>query len=327
MMSTRLAILELTARHRLDAPTLHALWRLARLGAPPQDLPALLRRGLGALAALLGGLGVVFLVAANLDALGRREKFILLQLLAGAACVGAAALPRLRMPLALLGFLAIGGLFAYFGQTYQTGADPWQLFALWAALGLPLALGTRSDAVWCAWVIVASTALAAWDAAQSGRWSVSADDLSVHLLAALMAAALAVLMGQPLARFSGAGKWAFNLATLLATLSVAGVGMMSLFAWNGNWLFYPLALCVLGLGAAFLCQRRYFDVTALSVMALGLISLVATGIGRAVLRGGDEKAGLLLLGVAAVALLALAVWGILALLREYSLQDGQGDVA
>ena len=42
--------------------------------------------------------------------------------------------------LGLLALLGIGGLFAYFGQTHQTGADPWQLFALWAALVLPLRL-------------------------------------------------------------------------------------------------------------------------------------------------------------------------------------------
>ena len=31
--------------------------------------------------------------------------------------------------MALLAMLNIGGLFAFFGQTFQTGADPWQLFA------------------------------------------------------------------------------------------------------------------------------------------------------------------------------------------------------
>ena len=55
------------------------------------------------------------------------------------AGLGAMLLPVWRAPLALLVFLITGGLFASIGQTYQTGADPWQLFALWAALGLPLA--------------------------------------------------------------------------------------------------------------------------------------------------------------------------------------------
>ena len=47
----------------------------------------------------------------------------------------------LPVPMGLLAMLGMGALFAYFGQTYQTGADPWQLFALWAALSLPLRPG------------------------------------------------------------------------------------------------------------------------------------------------------------------------------------------
>lgn len=34
--------------------------------------------------------------------------------------------------------VVIGALFALIGQIYQTGADPWQLFALWSALQIPL---------------------------------------------------------------------------------------------------------------------------------------------------------------------------------------------
>lgn len=316
MMSTRLAILELTHRHRLDAATLSSLWRIARLGEPSPQLPTLMRRGVGLLAALLVGLGLVFLVAANLDALSRLQKFVLLQVLTAAVCLGAAFLPRMRTPLALLGLLAIGGLFAYFGQTYQTGADPWQLFALWAVLALPLALGARSDTVWSAWVIVAMTGLTTWDAAQSGGWRFTSEDLGIHLLAALLASAIAVLMSQALARFSGAGKVASNLAVLLATMSVSGVGMLALFERGGNaLLYYLLSLIILGVGAAFLTQRRLFDVTALSVLALGLIFLLVAGLLRLLDSGGSGI--LLVVGLAAVGLMAAAVRGILALMREY----------
>lgn len=43
-----------------------------------------------------------------------------------------------------LAAIAIGGLFALIGQSYQTGADPWQLFALWALLLLPWLITLRS---------------------------------------------------------------------------------------------------------------------------------------------------------------------------------------
>lgn len=324
MMSTRLAILELTNRHRLDAATLSSLWRLARLGEPSPQLPTLMRRGAGMLAALLVGLGLIFLVAANLDALSRLQKFILLQACTAAVCLGAAFLPRMRTPLALLGLLAIGGLFAYFGQTYQTGADPWQLFALWAVLALPLALGARSDTVWSAWVIVAMTALTTWDAAQSGGWRFTSEDLGIHFLVALLATVIAVLMSQAFIRFSGAGKVAFNLAVLLATISVTGAGMLALFERGGNaLLYYLLGLLILGVGAAFLTQRRLFNVTALSVIALGVIFLLDAGLLRLFDSGGSGEGILLVVGLAAVGLMAAAVRGILALMREY----GSGDKA
>lgn len=318
MISTRLAILELTHRHRLDAATLDALWRIARLGQPAPDLHTLLRRGVGVLAALLAGLGLIFLVAANLDALGRREKFILLQLCVGAACVGATFLPRVRKALALLGLLVIGGLFAYFGQTYQTGADPWQLFALWAALALPLALGARADIVWAAWVIVAMTGITTWDAAQSGWWRFSGEALGAHMLAALLATLLAVLMSQPLARFSGAGKVTFNLAVLFATVSLASAGLLALFSAGAGALYYLLSLLALGAAAAFLARRGLFDVTALSVIALGLIVLLVAGLLRVMDFGhGSELGMLLVLGLATIGLMAAAVRVILALMREY----------
>ena len=36
--------------------------------------------------------------------------------------------------------MSLGALFALFGQTYQTGADTWQLFAIWALVQIPLLL-------------------------------------------------------------------------------------------------------------------------------------------------------------------------------------------
>ena len=322
MISSRLAILELTSRHRLDAATLSALWRLARFDEPPADLNHLLRRGVGVLAALLAGLGVIFMVAANLDALTRLQKFVLLQALLGAACLGAAALPRMRTPLALLGLLAIGGLFAYFGQTYQTGADPWQLFAVWAALALPLALAARADVVWSAWVVVATTGLTTWAGAQSGWWRFATESAGAHVLGELLATALAVCMSQPLARFSGAGVVAFRLAALFATVSVASTGLLGLLlSASPGALYYLLNLALLVVAAALLAQRRLFDVTALSVIALGLIFLLVAGLVRVLVSTARDTYGpLLLIGIAVIGLLAAAVWGILALMREYSME-------
>jgi len=139
------------------------------------------------------------------------------------------------------------------------------------------------------------------------------------MLVALLASALAVLMSQPLARYSGAGKVAFNLAVLFATTSLGSVGMLALFASSSRAaLYYLLSLGLLGVAAALLTRRRLFDVTALSVIALGLIILLIAGLVRVMTMGRGGEIGMLLVaGIATVGLMALAVRGILALMREY----------
>lgn len=46
----------------------------------------------------------------------------------------------------------LGVLLALVGQTYQTGADPWQLFFYWAILMLPWAFVGRFGAMWIFWI-------------------------------------------------------------------------------------------------------------------------------------------------------------------------------
>jgi len=66
-----------------------------------------------------------------------------------------------------LACVALGALLALVGQTYQTGANTWELFALWAALMLPWAIAGRSASVWLLWVAVVNTALLLWRAPTS----------------------------------------------------------------------------------------------------------------------------------------------------------------
>ena len=186
--------------------TSRRLFELAGLEAEPAGLALWLPRGVALLAAALVGLGLVLWVAANWDALGRVAQFALVQGLVAAACLGAAALPSARPALGLLALLAIGGLLAYFGQTYQTGADAWQLFALWGLLALPLALAVRSDALWTPWALVAMTAITLWAQAHASRswlWSGAAgpDDLLVHASAWGSAALVVAALSPALRRY------------------------------------------------------------------------------------------------------------------------------
>src|SRR5471032_937099 len=118
------------------------------------------RRFLMLFLSLLGFLalaaGMIFFVAWNWAVMPKMAKFALVELLIVALAIvvwwrwydGVS-----RAALLALG-LSFGGLFALYGQIYQTGADSWELFRAWTLVLLPLALIGRQNALWfCTWVI------------------------------------------------------------------------------------------------------------------------------------------------------------------------------
>ena len=228
-MDLRAALSDIAVEHRLDAAAMRRLEELAGVRAEPVTLAAWLPRGVAVLAAALGGLGVVFWIAANWQTLGRFGRFALLEGFILVMCASALWRPAARAPLGLLALLAIGALFAYFGQTYQTGADPWQLFAVWAVLALPLCVAARSDVLWAPWALVVMTGISLWVQAHTGhRWRVRPDDLVVHLLGWLSALVLIGVLSAPLRRQTGAGVWAQRMALTLAVAMIASTAVAAI---------------------------------------------------------------------------------------------------
>lgn len=318
-MDLRLALHELAGTHRLDTAAARRLEALATFEAEPPQLQRWLPLGLAALAAALIGLGLIFWIAANWDTLGRFGRFAVLQAAVLAMGLGALWRPAWRAALALLVLLCTGALFAYFGQTYQTGADPWQLFALWAVLTLPLALATRSDLVWSPWVLVLFVAIALWIQAHTGhRWRVEPDDLAVHLMGWAVALATLLVMGAPGRRVTGAGTWSLRTAATLAVIVITATALGGLFS-RSIGTHYVFGLVVLLAMALAFVPARSFDVFALSAAALGVNTLAVAGLGRLLLENarGDPIGRLFLLGAAAAVLLAASVKAILRLARQH----------
>ena len=318
-MDLRLALSEIAAEHRLDARGRARLEALAGLHGEPTALAAWLPRGVAVLAAALGGLGLVFWIAANWQTLGRFGRFALLEAFVLVMCAGALWRPKARAPLGLLALLAIGGLFAYFGQTYQTGADPWQLFAVWAVLSLPLCIAARSDVLWAPWALVVMTGISLWIHAHTGhRWRVQADDLLVHLFGWVGALVLVATLSAPLRRATGAGIWSLRVAITLAVAMIASTGFAGLFGENAG-LFYGLGLLVLAGGAVMLARRESFDVFGLSAVGLGVDALLIGGLSYLLLHNvhGDGIASLLFIGLAAAGLVAATVSVVLYLQRRH----------
>lgn len=262
-------------------------------------------------AAGLVGFGLVLWVAANWDDLGKWGRF---GLVAGAIAVSAIASAGWRPARAggaLCGVLGIGGLLALTGQTYQTGADPWQLFALWAALALPWALAARHDAVWSLWVAVAFTALPLWVVSLTGRYQHDLPTLAIEWLAALaICAALSGNIG--LERWIGRTKWAFRLAVVLTLAIISGTGLEALFGHSGVRPAYfaallSVALVVAGLAAV----RTPLDLPLLAAATLALDVLLISGLARAIVFGHESVGDMLSLGLLSAGIVAASAVALL----------------
>lgn len=320
-MDLRLALYELAAQHQLDATATKKLQALAGLNNEPTRLAYWLPRGVAVLAAALGGLGIIFWIAANWDTLGRFGRFALLQFIFLVLCVGALLKPAARTPLGLLALLSIGGLFAYFGQTYQTGADPWQLFAVWAVLALPLCLSIRSDVLWTPWALVVVTGISLWiHAHTSHSWRVAPQDLDVYSIGWGATVLLIFGLSPVLRHLSGTGPWAFRTSVTLGTMMITTTALTALFQSDGLTLYW-MGLVLLMAAAGGLSTEKLFEIYGLSAVGLGLNVMLTCGLVRLLFfknHGIDWFAALIIIGLAAAGLLAGTVSVLLRLSRSYA---------
>lgn len=318
-MDLRLALYELAAQHDLPAHDSRRLQQLAGLHDPPAALSPWLRRGVAILAAALGGLGLIFWIAANWESLGRFGRFALLEAVVLVMCLGALWRPAARNALGLIALLTIGGLFAYFGQTYQTGADPWQLFALWAVLALPLALALRSDVLWAPWALVAMTGVSLWVHAHTGhRWRVEPHDLQAHAIGWVASLALVGFLSGAGRRFTGAGVWSLRMALTLWVMMVTATAIGALFH-EPIAPHYWVAIVLLAVAAVALAWPGHVEIYGLSAVGLALDTLLVGGLAWGLLhnhRGGDPIGALLVIGLAAAGLLAATVSLVLRVVRR-----------
>ena len=297
---------------------------------PAAEAPAIittdrLRSAALLVAAGLIGFGLILYVAANWDDLGRFGRFWLVGVVIAIGALAALVRPSLQTPGLLLAFAGTGGMLALIGQTYQTGADPWLLFALWAGLTLPWVLVARSDAMWTAWVVVAMTAIVLWQQTHRPFWFTLTDDdahvLAIHqslIVAWVLSLGLSALMSSWTVpdRALGVRRWAFRVALVL-TLTLIATDMMSAILPSRVRLGpYLLGLACLGGVALALVRIARPDMLLLAATALAIDTALIAGIWRLILPVLDNRAvlPLSLLGIIA----ALIVAGTVMLLMRLS---------
>jgi uncharacterized membrane protein len=237
------------------------------------------------------GAGLVFFIAANWEVLAVLGRFALVQAVFVAAITVALWRPpphAIGRAALLFAFIAAGALLALFGQTYQTGADVYELFLTWAALGLVIVVAGQWSVTWAAWALVLNVALllyCGWRP-ESG-WLFSLFFGLALKLSELMVVAMAVNLGLWVVtlalRGTAAGhvapRWLgrFVLACAVGFATAAGIAEILdadfiVNAQASSPVSIVLVIATLG-GLAWHTFRRRDDVFPLALVAASVIVL------------------------------------------------------
>jgi uncharacterized membrane protein len=308
-----------------SAPALAAALRLAGVTPDAAAWRRFFDRLLIISGALLAGAGVIFFVAYNWQALGRYARFGMLEalILASTLYALAAGLGALRAQAALLfAVLAQGGLLALLGQTYQTGADNYELFLAWALVALPWVLAARWAPQWGLWWTLINLALALY------LFQVL-DPLRLLFFGRMRPGALVLLNLTGLAAFEWAGvryaelrtRWLPRYCGLLAL--AAGTFAALLFVLDDgredNGAGCGIYLLMIAGGAWFYQYRRH-DLFPLAFGVLSLIIVVTGWVGRHLFSSNSAFGSLTLLAVLVIGSSAGATLWLRDLNRKWNVQ-------
>ncbi len=257
--------------------------------------------------------GVIFFFAYNWNALGRHTKFGLVEALVVAAllCIWRLGLEGIAGKAALLAAsLFVGTLLALIGQTYQTGADTFELFGVWAGAILPWVLVGRFAALWVLWLVVVHVALGLYYQTFGGLFGlVFGPEEMVWVVLLLSTGALVVWEAYRaygvtwlherwatrfLATASGSFMTTLAVFSILESLERDSLGFLVWLVW---------------LGAAYVVYRHLMlDVYVLAGSVLSVTIVMTCFLGRYMLPEYTDASSFLFLGLIVIGLSAAGGW-------------------
>lgn len=274
----------------------------------------------------LGGLAlafaVMFFVAYNWDDLGRFAKFGMVEMVIVLVVIGYCRFAADSVPgkVALLGAtICLGVLLALYGQTYQTGADPWQLFFTWAMLMLPWAVIGRFPAIWILWVVLINIAIVLYHQTFRGAlgFMFSADTGTMWLVFffnTLVLAAWEFLSGT----FKWlAERWAVRLLATGGGISMTGVVLDAIFSHVPGGLYPGLAWAIWMAGMYGAYRKLKPDLFMLAGLCLSGIVVTVAFLGKLLLEDGDAG------GFLVIAMITIGMGAGAALWLKRVHQEGQ----
>ena len=162
MFNKRKTILQWAENLELDAKNVDSALKQVNALPSTKDWGLFLNRLLIWLGVIALAFGVIFFFAYNWQEMNRFTKFALVEcglLISLVSYLFLNTLATIKTAILFAMSLMIGALLALVGQTYQTGADPWQLFTYWSVLILPLVVVSRASSLWLLWAALVNLSL------------------------------------------------------------------------------------------------------------------------------------------------------------------------
>lgn len=275
--------------------------------------------------------GVLFFFAFNWADLPKFGKFAVVQ----GAVVGVATLAfvlRLerwggRVALAAA-FMLVGIALAVIGQTYQTGADSYQLFVNWLLLITGWVIISRWNVLWLMWMVLANVALSMYWWQVVGGQEVMLNLLIVALNYSFIIIWEFVAWRSPF-EWMRHGRWHLGLFMLLVLGHVTYFMLDLIFGFSYRFVrldnYTPLAYALVIAGNLIIYMggiRRDLGMVALTALSVLIVSVMAIARGIYELYGSnfdvlDGYGYTFIMGVITLGFTTLMVYGLRALQRRW----------
>lgn len=245
-------------------------------------------------------IGIIFFFAFNWQEITRFHKFALLEMLIVGSLVAhyKFAAKANAHYLIVVASVLLGVLLAFYGQTYQTGADTWQLFATWALLISPWVFLAQFAALWALWLLLINIALILYFQVFHGLFGMifSGATLQWVLCSVNTMALFAWEVAAKQYMWLAKSRSEVRLLGVFTGGNIVWLMLMFLFSYNANAFFTPFVYVVWL--ACFFGYYRYqqLDVFMLAGASLSVIIISTAWLVDVFLQGKNGFA-LLLIGV------------------------------
>lgn len=265
----------------------------------------------------LGGLAlafaVLFFIAYNWQDLGKFAKFGMVEGCIILTIAGYCKLAQHTMAgkvSLLMATIFLGVLLALYGQPYQTGADPWQLFFNWALLMMPWAVIGGFPAIWIIWIALINVSIILYYLTFRGIFGFVFGSQSSMFWVIFIFNTLAFIAWQLLSKRWKwlSEQWAVQLLAVSSGTPLTWLVLVSIFDFRETGGF-PGIVWVCWLAAMFYVYRKVkIDLFILAGCCLSAITITVSFLGRHMLRFDTAGSFLLLAFIVIVMGAAAALW-------------------